>query len=95
MWTQKGRTFTEEFKSQMLLPHENGKSRRDIIREYDQTASAFDKWEKKNQIPSSLFNEQDNRTFEEIELIRLRQENKQLMKENDILKQAVLIIGRS
>ena len=37
--------------------------------------------------------EKDNRTPEQEELIRLRKENQQLRMENDILKQAALILG--
>ena len=36
----------------------------------------------------------DNRSDEENELIRLRKEVQQLKMENDILKQAALIMGR-
>lgn len=87
------RTFTPEFKSQLVRLFENGKPRTDIIREYDLTASAFDKWVKQSQTSGS-FKEKDNRTPEQEELIKLRQENQRLMMENDILKQAALIMGR-
>ena len=43
---------------------------------------------------SGSFHEKDNRTPEQEELIRLRKENQQLRMENDILKQAALILGR-
>ncbi|WP_338988393.1 hypothetical protein [Spiroplasma endosymbiont of Dasysyrphus albostriatus] len=43
---------------------------------------------------SGSFKTKDNRSFEENELIKLRKELKQLRMENDILKQAALIIGR-
>ena len=36
----------------------------------------------------------DNRTEEEKELIRLKKENQHLKMENDILKQAALILGQ-
>lgn len=87
------RTFTPEFKSQLVRLFENGKPRTDIIREYDLTASAFDKWVKQSQTSGS-FKEKDNRTSEQEELIKLRKENQRLMMENDILKQAALIMGR-
>ena len=87
------RTFTPEFKSQLVRLYENGKPRADIIREYDLTASAFDKWVKQSQTSGS-FKEKDNRTPEEAELIQLRKENQRLLMENDILKQAALIMGR-
>ncbi|MEK5060524.1 transposase [Paenibacillus sp. FSL H7-0326] len=38
------RTFTAEFKSQMVQLYEGGKARGDIVREYDLTASALDRW---------------------------------------------------
>jgi transposase len=38
--------------------------------------------------------ENDNRTIEEQELIKLRKENQQLRMENDVLKQAALIFAR-
>lgn len=40
------------------------------------------------------FHEKDNRTPNQEALIRLRKENQQLKMENDILKQAVLILGQ-
>ena len=87
------RTFTPEFKSQVVRLYESGKPRADIIREYDLTASAIDKWVKQSQASGS-FKEKDNRTPEEEELIKLRKENQRLMMENDSLKQAALIMGR-
>lgn len=87
------RTFTVEFKAQMVKLYENGKSRKDIIREYDLTPSALDKWIKQSKTSGS-FKEKDNRSPEENELIQLRKENKRLLMENDILKQAALILGQ-
>lgn len=87
------RTFTEEFKKQMVELHESGKSRADIIREYDLTPSSFNKWVQQY-AKSGSFKAKDNRTDEEKELIELRKQNKQLLMENDILKQAALIMGR-
>ncbi|WP_268768031.1 transposase [Staphylococcus coagulans] len=40
------RTYTSEFKLQMVCLFENGKSKSDIVREYDLTASELDKWVK-------------------------------------------------
>lgn len=90
---RKRRTFTTEFKQQMVQLYESGKPRADILREYDLTASAFDKWVKQSQ-SSDSFKEKDNRTPEENELLKLRKENQRLRMENDILKQAALIMGR-
>lgn len=90
---QQRRTFTSEFKKQMVGLYENGKSRAAIVAEYDLTASALDRWIKQAQTTGS-FKEKDNRSSEENELIALRKENQRLKMENDILKQAALIMGR-
>jgi transposase len=87
------RVYTDEFKQQMVQLYKNGKPRKDIIREYELTPSALDKWIKQSETTGS-FKEKDNLTPEQIELARLRKENKQLLMENDILKQAALILGR-
>jgi transposase len=87
------RIFTDEFKNQMVQLYLNGKRKCDIIREYDLTPSALDRWVTQSQKTGS-FKEKDNRTEEENELIKLRKENQQLKMEVDVLKQAALIIGR-
>ena len=74
-------------------PIEYQERSREIIREYELTASTFHKWVKQFNKTGS-FKEADNRTPEEKELIALRKQNKQLLMENDILKQAALIMGR-
>lgn len=43
------RSFTHEFKKQMVMLYQNGKNRADIVAEYDLTKSALDKWIKQNQ----------------------------------------------
>lgn len=91
--TRERRTFSPEFKLQMVKLYENGKLRNEIAREYDLTPSALGKWIKQHQNTGS-FNHQDNLTNEEKELRKLRKENQQLKMENDILKQAALIMGR-
>ena len=87
------RTYTPEFKLQLVKLYENGKPRADIAREYDITPSALDRWIK-NQKETGSFKTEDNRSTEENELLQLRKEVKQLRMENDILKQAALIMGR-
>ncbi|OMF02630.1 transposase [Paenibacillus sp. FSL H7-0331] len=87
------RTFTDEFKSQMVQLYESGKTRANIAREYDLSATALDRWIKQSQTSGS-FSEKANRTPEENELLALRKEIQQLKMENDILKQAALIMGR-
>lgn len=91
--TRQRRTFTPEFKLQLVKLYENGKSRADIAREYDITPSALDRWIK-NHSETGSFVAKDNRSEEENELMRLRKENQRLLMENDILKQAALIMGR-
>jgi len=91
--SRKRRTFTADFKLQMVKLYENGKSRADIVREYDITPSALDRWIKNHQETGS-FKAEDNRSQEENELVELRKEVQRLRMENDILKQAVLIMGR-
>ena len=85
------RTFTADFKLQMVKLFENGKSRADICREYN--TSWLDKWIKSHG-NSGSFSAKDNRSEEENELIELRKELQRLRMENDILKQAALIMGR-
>ncbi|OCG31292.1 transposase [Gilliamella sp. HK2] len=87
------RSFTHEFKKQMVMLYQNGKKRADIVAEYDLTKSALDKWIKQYQATGE-FTAQANRSAQENELIALRKENKRLLMENDILKQAALIIER-
>ncbi|ADH97753.1 transposase IS3/IS911 family protein [[Bacillus] selenitireducens MLS10] len=93
MTTRKRRSFTKEFKEQIVQLHQAGKPRSELIKEYELTPSAFDKWVRQYQ-GSGSFKEKDNRTSVEEELLQLKKENKQLTMENDILKQAALIIGR-
>ena len=87
------RSFSKKFKEQVVKLYLAGKPRNEIIKEYELTPSAFDKWIRQHKETGS-FKEKDNRTPEQEELIRLRNQNKQLAMENDILKQAALIMGR-
>jgi len=86
------RTFTEEFKKRMVELYNAGKSRTEIVKEYDLTPSALDRWISRiNRTGSSR--EKDNRTAEENELIELRKENVRLRLEIEILKKAALIFA--
>jgi len=89
---RKRRTFTTEFKSQMVQLFNNGKRKSDLIREYDLTPSALDRWIRQAN-NSGSFKEKDNRTEEENKLIELRKENARPQMENDILKQAALFMS--
>ena len=86
-------TYSQEFKQQIVSLYESGKPRTEILREYELTASAFDRWVRQNKATGS-FKESDNKSAEQLELEKLQKEVKQLRMENDILKQAALIMGR-
>ena len=77
------RTYSDEFKNQLVQFYLNGKHKCDIIREYDLLSSLLDKWIKQATSTGS-FKEKDNRSEEEQELIQLRKKVKQLEIENDV-----------
>ena len=60
MMTRQRRTFTPEFKLQLVKLYENGKSRADISMEYDINPSALDRWIKNHQEMGS-YAAKDNR----------------------------------
>lgn len=87
------KSYTSAFKKQIVQLYRNGKTKSDIAREYDIHVSVITRWV--NQYDNSgSFKEMDNKTDQELELIRLKKKNKELEMENDILKQAALILGR-
>ena len=87
------RTFTPEFKHQLVQLYKNGKYKCDITKECDVGYSTLDKW-MQQEANSGSFKEKDSLTPEQQELTKLRKQNQQLLMENDILKQAALILGR-
>lgn len=87
------RSFTDEFKHQIVQLYNAGKPKSEICREYDLIPTVVDRWIKRINATGSA-KECDNRTPEELELIKLRKENQQLKMENDILKQAALIFAQ-
>ena len=87
------RVFTDQFKHQIVQLYNSGKPRSEIIKEYDLTPSAFDKWVSRINATGST-KEADNRSPEAAELLKLRKENQKLKMENDILKQAALILAQ-
>ena len=86
-------TFTPEFKHQLAQLYKNGKRKCDITKEYDVGYSTLDKWINQ-EANSGSFKEKDNLTSEQKELTKLRKQNQQLLMENDILRQAALILER-
>jgi len=87
------RSFSDEFKHQIVALYTAGKPRSEICREYGLIPAVVDRWIKRINSTGSA-KECDNRTPEELELIKLRKENSQLKMENDILKQAALIFAQ-
>ena len=85
--------YEEEFKKQIVSLFNNGKTLADINREYGVAKSTVKTWiERYNKTES--FDINNNRSEEEKELIALRKKLKELEMENDILKQAALILGQ-
>lgn len=58
---RKPRSYTDEFKKQLMVLYHFGKSKCDICREYHLANSLFDKWLKQDE-NSGSFHEKDNRT---------------------------------
>lgn len=85
--------YEEEFKRQIVALFNAGKSLSDLNREYGVSKSTIGTWvERLNKTGSLDVN--DNRSDAEKELIVLKKEVKYLRMENDILKQAALILGK-
>ena len=91
--SNKRKGLDDNFKKQIVNLYKNGKSVLEIKRDYNISRASVYKWFKEHENTGS-FKASDNRTEKENDLIRLKKENKQLRMENDILKQAALIIGR-
>ena len=90
---QQRKVYTEEFKKQMVNLYNAGKSAAEISGEYEITISALFRWiQRINKTGSTR--EKDNRSELENEVIKLRKENKKLLLENEILKQAALIFAQ-
>ncbi len=86
-------SYSEEFKKQIVMLYQNGKSIIEIINEYGISKSAIYNWIKSFD-HSGSFKAKDNRSNEKNELIYSRKELKKLRMENDILKQATLIMTK-
>lgn len=87
------REFTNDFKEQMVKLFNSGEPHSEMVREYDLTPSALNNWIRRINATGST-KECDNRTPETTELLCLRKKNQKLKMENDILKQATLILGQ-
>lgn len=87
------KNYTDEFKLQIVNLVKNGRSYSSVGAEYGIAKSTVYTWVK-NSDNSGSFKAKDNLSEDEKELIKLRKKLKQLEMENDILKQAALIMGR-
>ena len=88
------RRYDEDFKKQIVKIYNQGNhSYRSLGDEYGVAAPTIRTWVLRYN-NSNSFDVDDNRTEEEKELIELRKKVKQLEMENDILKQAALLLGK-
>lgn len=85
--------YTQEFKEQMVAQYKAGTPARELVERYGMSKSTLHKWIG-DYSRSGSFHAKDNRSPEENELIALRKELKRLRMENDILKQAALIMDK-
>jgi transposase len=90
---KESRYYNEEFKRQIVELEKSGKSVGELSREYKISKTSIRNW-KRELGTSGQFGVAANLSESEKELRLLRKEVKQLRMENDILKQAALILGR-
>ena len=88
-----GTRYTDEFKKQIVSLVNSGKTISEVATEYNISKSTVHKWTHSYN-SSNSFRAKDNLTETEKELLEAKKELKQLRMENDILKQAALIMGR-
>ncbi len=86
-------TYSDKFKQQIVALYKNGKNITTIVEEYQIKRSTIYSWIKMDNISGS-FKVKDNLSPEQRELCELRKQSKQLLMENDLLKQVTLIIDR-
>ena len=85
--------YTQKFKEQMVVQYKSGTPARELVQRYGMSKSTLHKWIG-DYTRSGSFHAKDSRSPEENELIMLRKELKKLRMENDILKQAALIMAK-
>lgn len=91
--SKKLHSYTDLFKKQIVDLISSGKSYKDICSEYKIARSTVQQWVS-NYNNSKSFKSKDNRTQADSDLLSAQKELKILRMENDILKQAALILGR-
>lgn len=90
--SRKTKNYTDDFRKQMVALHKNGKTINELAQEYEVPKSTIRQWIN-DYSNSSSFRAKDNRSEIENKLLELEKENKHLKMENDILRQATLIMG--
>lgn len=86
-------TYSKEFKLQMVELYNSGKSASEITAEYDLSPASIHNWVRAYKRSGSVQVE-SKLTLEQKEIIEKNKRILQLEMENDILKQAALIMGR-
>ena len=89
----RGQRYSDDFKKQIVRLYQSGKQTSVIAKEYEIALPTIYKWIKESTTTGS-FKTNDNLTDEQRELKESRKRIAELEMENDILKQAALIMGR-
>lgn len=89
----RGQRFSDDFKTQIVRLYQSGKKTSVLSKEYDISLPTIYKWVKESSTTGS-FKTNYNLTDEQRELKASRKRIAELEMENDILKQAALIMGR-
>ena len=88
---RKRRTFTEEYKAEVVALVQSGRSVAGVARDLGLTESAVTRWVEKakaGNLPPAVLPSNALSTSEREELARLRKENQRLKMEREILKKA-------
>ena len=85
--------YTDEFREQIAKLKLSGKSNEELIKTYGISRRSIDTWTRMYKSTGS-FREKENMSELEKEVKTLREENRRLRMESDILKQAALIMAR-
>ncbi len=89
----RGQRYSDDFKKQIVRLYQSGKQTSVLSQEYEIALPTIHKWIKESTTTGS-FKTNDNLTDEQRELKASRNRIAELEMENDILKQAALIMGR-
>ena len=93
MTKRKRTTYSNEFKLQMVELYNNGKPAKEITAEYDLSPASIHNWVRAFRENGTTESE-SKLTLEQRDSLEKDKRIKQLEMENDILKQAALIMGR-